>query len=190
MMSPTISLIVFVTAFVFVRIVLYIFDYYKKLASIPTAPGRSWLFGHLKQLYEIKKLEQCSWLCAAFFFINRVSASNRGTFFVNGIDIEVYKIYLGPVPLVVVTSPEAAENVFKTTGIQKTFAHKAVSHIIGKGVFNITGEEYKYHKKLMLSYFRNTNNVMDRVNKHFHKFTESIGGDGIIRDLFVTANST
>ena len=185
-MSPVISLIVFVTGFLLLRFLWYIFNYYKKIASIPSAPGRSWLFGHLKELYRIKKLEQCSWFSTPYFFINQVAASNRTTFIANGKETGVYKIYFGPVPVVVVTSPEAAENVFKTIGIHIPSVYVALSNY-SKGLSTINGEEYKYHKKLMASFFRNID-VTNRVNKHFHKFTESIGEDGIIRDLFATAN--
>lgn len=187
-MFPAISLIVFVTGVVFLRIVLYIFDFYKKIASIPTAPGRSWFVGHILELYRITNLEKCSWLCAAYFFINRVCDSNRRTFIDNGIDIGAYKVYLGSVPVVIITSPEAAENVYKTTDVHKPFVYQ-FAHTFGKGLPNLNGEEYKYHKKVTLSYFRNINSTIDRVNKHFHRFTESIGEDGIMRDLFATASS-
>ena len=185
-MSPVIFFILFVTSFQLLRLLWYILKFYKKIASIPTAPGRSWLFGHLKEVYRIKKVEQLSWITAPYFFIYRVAASNRTTFIANGKDIGVYKIYFGPFPVVVVSSPEAAEIVFKTTGIHKPSAYE-IGHIFAKGLPNINGEEYKYHKKIMASYFKNID-VMDRVNKHFHRFTESIGEGGIIRDLFTTTN--
>ena len=96
-------------------------------------------------------------------------------------DSGVYRVNCGPVILIVVTSPEAAEVIFKRPNIQKSFLYN-VSNIFGKGILNIYGDKFKYHKKVVAPFFA-TDHVFKRVHEQFYRLTDAIDKNGVISDI-------
>ena len=150
----------------------------KKLASIPTLPGRLLIFGHV---FEVLKTSRCIKLgISNAIWTLLESVSNGDT---NG----VLALYIGPIPFISITSPEALEIVTKAEqdrninyNLMNTF-----TGIYGNILPTLRfGSEYKYHRKIIFpSRRQSTYNLPEKISKHFHRFTEAIGEDGIIDDL-------
>ena len=186
-MSLVLTLVFLVTFLPFLWGILKVFNFYKKLSGIPTAPGRSLLLGHIHHFYKLKKKHvNISVITAGYYFLQEIASLERKRNSKNNSyeDTGLYKIYLGPIPFVVVTSPEVAEIVFKKTGIEKQRLYKAI-YVLGKGLINTDGDEYKYHKRFLSSWFRDAGNF-DKIDKHFHRLTDAMSEDGIIGDLCAT----
>jgi len=85
----------------------------------------------------------------------------------------VYKVNLTFLfPVVVVLSPGHASQLFKRQTFEKPLM-SAVIHFVLKGLFNLNGEEYKKHKRILAPAFKTTGAV-DRVHDTFYLFEEDM----------------
>ena len=178
---------IFVILVLSVVVVYFIFDYFRKLSSIPSAPGRSLLFGHLWMIYQIAKQDNCSLVEALSTFMNEVRndpSAKHG----------MQAIYLGPYSVVHITSPEVAEQVVNIRQQDWSVVYSCMPSAVGavgKGIPSMgVGEEHKYHRKLLTPFYRfAAENLTERVDTHFHKFMDAIGDDGILKDVYASCKS-
>ena len=139
-MMYTFVVFVIIITYACLRGLLFAYDFYAKFVSIPSAPGRSLILGHLIQICLISWRENCSLVQGFALFVRRCSKSlndknNSG----------VYKIYLGPLPVAIISSPEAVEAVFKRANSKNEGHHQSLIcnagglplGIIGKGLPSI-----------------------------------------------------
>ena len=117
----------------------------RKLSQLPTAPGCHWFFGHTHLVWQIMKRQQCVFTNAVRLFVQEVHTKTAPEMSSRGI----FKIFMGPVPVVVLSSPETANFVFKKTNLPKSFFVYNMSRLLIKGLVNINGLEFKYHKNIL-----------------------------------------
>ena len=163
------------------------------MSSIPTAPykSRNPLLGHLPCLLQIKKQERISLTAAVFLLIKRI-LKERLDIRLNGI----FKIYLGPWPVVMVTSPEVAGLLLKRPNLQKSFMYKAF-HVAMKGLVDMNGIEYQAHRKLLAPAFnlQILQSLPQIVAKRAAEFTSQVDkqidcNNGIINDVTIPVIKT
>ena len=175
------SYVFFLLIPIFYLLLQYFFvvlNWNKKLARIPTAPGRLPIFGHALEVLKTSRRIKLGISNALWTFFDSSPNGNSEGLFV---------VYIGPIPIVSITSPEAAEIVAKAEqdqninyNISSTFTgiHGNILPLLR------FGPEYKYHRKIIFpSRRQSTYNLPEKISKHFHRFTETIGEDGIIDDL-------
>ena len=136
--------VVLVSIFGFKYLLGYI-DYWKKMSTIPTGPYMSRIpfIGHVPALLASKRKHKCSMMRAAFLAIRE-----KFDEFPEYEKMGIFKVFLGPVPFVVVTSPETAGVMLKRTNLGKSFHYKAFN-IFFRGLVDLNGDEYKFHRKLL-----------------------------------------
>ena len=129
-MITLIVLVFVVITYLLYKVWLIVFDIYTKFDSIPTAPGKSLLFGHLIQILVISWQDNCSLITAVTRLPKRISKPFQDCNNNNDTNKEftegVYKIFFGPFPVVVISSPEAAEVIFKRS-TNNTTRHQSVT---------------------------------------------------------------
>ena len=137
----------------------------KSFSCIPSAPGNHFLLGHVIPIiqYSLKRK-----FLSLSTFIGEV-IENHPELYVKG----VYKVNLTFLfPVVVVLSPGHASQLFKRQTFEKPLM-SAVIHFVLKGLFNLNGEEYKKHKRILAPAFKTTGAV-DRVHDTFYLFEEDM----------------
>lgn len=132
-----------------VKIIVQLFDFLKKVSSIPTAPhaSRIPLVGHLPILFKIYRENNLTASSAVFSFIKQVHKESPEI-----TRIGVFKILLGPIPFIAVTCPEFAELLLKRPHLPKSFLYRALEIGIN-GLITLNGEKYRYHKRLLTPAF-------------------------------------
>ena len=174
--------------YLLVRYFPVILDRKKKLASIPSLPGRLPIFGHLLELLKIQILENCSFSHTFLTFLDKNIPIGKDS-------DEVLALHYGPLmSAICITSPEAAEIIAMKE--QMKMLNYNVEEAVGGKIFGKalpvlrSGFEYNYHQKTILPYRRQVILTLpERVKKHFYRFTEAIGEDGIIENLYTTSKA-
>ena len=165
-----------------------ILDRHKKLASIPSLPGRLPIFGHALELLRMQILENCSPLHALFTFFDKTIPVGKD-------NDEVLACHLGPiVPVICITSPEAAETIAmkeQIKGLNYNILEVIAGKVLGKTLPALrSGFEYNYHQKIILPYRRQVIfQLPEQVSKHLYRLTEAIGEDGMIEDLYTSSKA-
>lgn len=131
---------------VFLRHLIKWIVFYYKIWRIPTAPGSKFLFGHALIVHRIMIREKCTVTNGVRLFLQEVTKTTAPQMSMDGI----FKIFLGPIPLVVVSSPEAASTILKKKSLPKSFFIYDMSKLLMNGLVNLNGLEFEYHKKLLL----------------------------------------
>ena len=164
-----------------------ILDWNKKLSSIPTLPRRLPIFGHALKILKMQILENCSPCHALFTVIDKNIPVGKD-------DDGVFALHTPIMPIISITSPEAAEIIAmkeQMTGLNYNFMKMVVGNAVGNVLPLLrSGFEHSYHQKTIHPYRRQVIlTVPERVKKHFYRFTEAIGEDGIIEDLYTTSQA-
>jgi cytochrome P450 len=113
------------------------------------------------------------------------SVKERREILLNGI----FKIYLGPLPIIVVTSPEAAGHLLKRPIVIKSFLTK-IFNVVFRGLVDLNEEEYKFHRKILEPAFdfqilqSLPSIVTERINEFYSMIEEAIqSNNGVINDI-------
>ena len=184
----TVFLVLFPIIYLLLRYFPVILDRNKKLSSIPTLPGRLPIFGHTLELLKIQILENCSLIHAFLTLLDRTIPIGKNS-------DEILALHLGPITsLICITSAEAAEIIAmkeQMKGVNYNIQKVVGDKIFGKALPVLRfGFEYNYHQKIILPYRRQVVfQLPERVKKHFYRFTEAIGEDGVIEDLYTTSKA-
>jgi cytochrome P450 len=128
-----------------IRVLMFIFVFYYKLSSIPTAPGYVFFLGHSHLIGIIMLCDRCCVTNAVRLFLQEVRDKTDPKLSSNGI----FKVFLGPIPLVILSSPETATVVYKNYNLPKSYIVYDMSKLLMRGLVNINGQEFKHHKKII-----------------------------------------
>lgn len=168
------------------KIVQYLFQltrFYRKVSTLPSPPGH-WLTGHHDILQGIEKTSGGNTSEALYQYAEAVSKVEQ--FKKKGL----FVIWLGPMPVVLVTRPEPTELLLRRPNLPKSFTYKALDMAIGKGLVNSNGYHWKSHRKLLSPAFDfgMMDNFIPSLTKNtdilLTAFQDSIDKkDGIIEDI-------
>jgi cytochrome P450 len=182
-MSPIIFIIV--AAFMLVMYIIRKIPLFLKLRKIPTAPGFHPFVGHLFTLYSIQKKYGIESGAALHQFASDVLADDYYH------DMGIFKIWLGPIPIVVLTSPDTVQVILRkgAHAVPKSFIYKILD--IGlKGLVNNNGLKWKNHRKLLTPAFdfRILENVLPIVNRSSKELVSDLVAvsekdNGVVEDL-------
>ena len=182
-MSPllfVIGIVIFALVFIVKKLPLL-----KKLRKIPTAPGCVPIFGHFLTMLSIQRKHGCDSGAALHRLAESIISIDSYH------DTGIFKIWLGPIPLVLLTSPEGAEAILKrhANSCPKSFLYK-IFDIGLKGLVNNNGLKWKNHRKLLTPAFdfRILENVLPIVTSASHDLIREIQetvdkNDGVHEDL-------
>lgn len=129
---------------------------------VPVVPGRLALFGHTMSL-----------LGRPFRFLS--SLRSHG---------EVVRIYLGPLPVYVVTSPELAWQVLatKADSFDKGMVFDKVRPLFGNGLANSNGDFYRRQRRLVQPAFHRKH-IAGYVHTMAWGASDLVGPGGLVRSL-------
>lgn len=118
-----------------------------RLRSIPTIPGGVPVFGHLLMIWRFQRERDIS-VTEAVYAVGRMGFDNPD-FRKKGI----FKFYLGPMPFVVVVSPEIIQTLLQEHNLPKSFIYHTMN-LATEGLVNMqTSERWKRHRKLLTPAF-------------------------------------
>lgn len=170
----------------FSKIVQYLFQlasFYRKVSTLPSPPGH-WLTGHHDILQGIERTSGGNTSEALYQYAGAVSQVEE--FKKKGL----FVIWVGPIPVVLVTRPEPAELLLRRPNLPKSFTYKAMDMALGKGLVNSNGYHWKSHRKLLSPAFdfgMSDNfipSIMKNTNILLTAFQDSIDKkDGIVEDI-------
>jgi cytochrome P450 len=162
--------------------------FYRKVASVPTAPGQSWILGHLIPIAKIMIKHSCTPPEAGAIFMRDLQVKTAPKLVSNGI----YKLWFGAIPLFVVSSPEVISIMYKRPHLGKQRIGYGIVRKVITGLVNLNGSEYQYHKKLLLPYFLGEG-MTTYCEENFSKVTADLtpvdGLEGVMenKDFLVTS---
>lgn len=181
-MSPIIVLLLAALIFLLGFLIKKI-PFLLKLRSIPTAPGCHPFFGHLLTLYWFQRKYECD-TGAAFHQWNLHVLSDNYYH-----DLGIYKLWLGPIPVVILTSPETTQAILQkpSHAVPKSFIYR-IFDIGLKGLVNNNGLKWKNHRKLLTPAFdsRIIENMLPIVNRSSRELISELHAacnNGVVDDL-------
>jgi len=149
--------VLFIPLYILILSIILLINYWKhfivlviksrdKFATIPTAPGRHVIFGHLKYFFPVSFREKGDLMVSTVenLWANKIMKMDDNYLFSTGIS----KVYLGILPIsVVVTAPEMASIVIKES-IRPGFFNGLEQLLSGRLIL-LEGDQWKKHRKIL-----------------------------------------
>ena len=179
---PILCIIPTVLIIILFRYLIFIW----KLRKIPSAPGSVPLFGHFPTMLSLQKKHGIDSAAAFHRLIDDTSKNDK---YIH--DLGLFKIWLGPYPIIILTSPETVGCILKRSSFScpKSFFYKIMDIGI-LGLINNNGLKWKTHRKLLSSSFDSRaiediipslSNIGRQLVKELSDIVET--NEGIIEDL-------